>query len=41
MDANVAANLFVRAAFGETNPFHHQLTAVLQTADLKVKSLVG
>ena len=40
MDANVAANLFVWAVFGEPNPLHHQLTAVLQTADLKVESLV-
>ena len=41
VNEHVTADLFVRTVFGEANAFHLQLTAVLESADLKVQSFVG
>ena len=41
VNEHVTADLFVRAVFSETNAFHLQFAAVLESADLEVEPLVG
>tara|TARA_A100001515_G_scaffold143215_1_gene143821 strand:+ start:2312 stop:2455 length:144 start_codon:yes stop_codon:yes gene_type:complete len=41
MHPNVSTDFLVWAAFRESYSFHHQLAAVLQTTDFKVKAFVG
>ncbi len=41
VNEHVTTDFFVRAAFGETDAFHHEFSAVLEPADLKVQAFVG
>ena len=41
VNTHVTTDFFVRAAFGEADALHHQLTAMLETRNLKVEPLVG
>jgi hypothetical protein len=41
VNTHVTTDFFVGAAFGETDALHHQLTAMLETRNLKVEPLIG
>ena len=41
VNEHVAADLFVRTVFGETNAFHLEFAAMLESRNLKVEPLIG
>ena len=41
VNTHVTTDFFVRAAFSEANALHHEFSAVLEPADLKVQAFVG